>query len=109
MYVIPYRRTNSWNTLRRLGSNKCTGSGSGVYAQRALQAQGQWYNGYEKKPLTVTYSGPEHLNVPQPITNPPKLQVYIINLYHLYTWPPKLTFRVYLTALPTHEDAESHE
>lgn len=46
-----------------------------MYAQRALQAQGQWYNGFEKKALTVTYSGPEHLNVPQPIANPPKLQV----------------------------------
>jgi len=70
----PTGRTNSWNPVRRLGSSNKNGGSTGVYAQRALQAQGQWYNGFEKKALTVTYSGPEHLNVPQPIANPPKLQ-----------------------------------
>jgi len=61
--AVFYSRTNSW-------SNRRGSKGPAVYAQRAIHGQGHWNGGYDKKPLAVTYSGPEHLNVP-PQTIPP--------------------------------------
>lgn len=56
---LNFSRTSSWNNRR--GSK-----GNAVYAQRAIQGQGHWAggNGYEKRPLSVTYSGPDHMSVP---------------------------------------------